>query len=154
MVKAIIRESLKKLFIRDLERLQKEIESYRDESSMWMIDREIKNSGGNLCLHLLGNLKTYIGIGLANRSYQRDREFEFSGKNVRKEKLLLEIEETKEVVIEGLDALEKYNEGDNFPIVIWNEKTELIYTIMHLHSHLNYHLGQINYHRRLFDKDR
>ena len=73
-------ESLKKLFARDLEKLQKEIESYRDEASMWVVDREIKNSGGNLCLHLIGNLKTYIGTGLGNKPYQRDRVFEFSGR--------------------------------------------------------------------------
>ncbi len=149
---AKLSESLKRLFVRDLEKLQKEIESYRDESSMWVIDREIKNSGGNLCLHLIGNLKTYIGTGLGNKPYQRDRVFEFSGKGVKKEKLLSQIEETKEVVIEGLDALEKYQIGDSYPMVIWNQETELIYTIVHLHSHLNYHLGQINYHRRLFDK--
>ncbi|NRB48028.1 MAG: DUF1572 family protein [Saprospiraceae bacterium] len=152
MNKAKLRESLKKLFVRDLEKLQKEIESYRDEASMWVVDGEIKNSGGNLCLHLIGNLKTYIGTGLGNKPYQRNRTFEFSGKGVKREELLSQIEETKEVVIEGLDALEKYQIGGSYPMVIWNQETELIYTIVHLHSHLNYHLGQINYHRRLFDK--
>lgn len=149
---AKLSESLKKLFARDLENLQKEIESYRDEASMWVVDGEIKNSGGNLCLHLIGNLKTYIGTGLGNKPYQRDRVFEFSGKGVKREELLSQIEETKEVVIEGLDALEKYKIGDSYPLVIWNQETELMYTIVHLHAHLNYHLGQINYHRRLFDK--
>lgn len=145
--------SLKRLFVRDLEKLQKEINAYQDESNMWIIDRGIKNSGGNLCLHLIGNLKTYIGTGLADKPYQRDRVFEFSGKDVRKEKLLSQIEETKQVVREGLDALEKYELGDSYPMVIWDQETELIYTVVHLHSHLNYHLGQINYHRRLFDKE-
>ena len=51
---------LKSLFSRELQKLKKEIEAYKEEKSIWLIDKNIKNSGGNLCLHLIGNLNIYI----------------------------------------------------------------------------------------------
>lgn len=52
-------EALKELFERDLNKLKSEIEFYGNESTMWKIENSIKNSGENLCLHIIGNLKTY-----------------------------------------------------------------------------------------------
>lgn len=142
---------LKELFRRDLNRLKSEIELYENESTMWTIENSIKNSGGNLCLHLIGNLKHFIGNGLGNIGYERQREFEFSGKFVSKTKLLKEIDETIQIVTQGLDKITDEQLNGNFPIVIWENATGMVFTIIHLHSHLNYHLGQINYHRRILD---
>ena len=143
--------SLKDLFIRDLKRLKKEIESYSSQSSMWQIQGDIFNSAGNLCLHLIGNLKHFIGRGLADTDYVRDRNFEFSGKDVSKEGMLKDIEETIEVVEQGFDAISDDDLMKPFPIVIWEEEKSMIFTLIHLYGHMNYHLGQINYHRRLLD---
>ena len=144
-------ESLKKLFKRDLNRLKTEIESYTAEKNMWVIDKEISNSAGNLCLHLLGNLNAYIGVGLAHTGYIRNRELEFADKNIPKELLLKQIEITIDVVEKGLNSLTESRMGTDFPLVIWDQSTEMEYTLIHLLTHLNYHLGQINYHRRLVD---
>ena len=80
-------KALKELYERDLKRLKQEIELYRDDTTLWKIENSIKNSGGNLCLHLIGNLKTYIGNGLAQIGYIRQRDLEFSDQNVDRCKL-------------------------------------------------------------------
>jgi uncharacterized damage-inducible protein DinB len=143
--------TLKKLFLRDLANLKSEIESYKAENNIWRTDKEILNSGGNLCLHLVGNLKAYIGVGLAKTSYVRQRDLEFSLKNIPKAELIRQIEETIQVVEAGLSSLTEDQMHEDFPIVIWDKPTEMGYSLVHLLTHLNYHLGQVNYHRRLLD---
>ena len=144
-------EALKELYQRDLNKLKLEIELYENESTIWKVENSIKNSGGNLCLHIIGNLKCYIGNGLANIGYVRERQFEFSSKFISKNDLKKEIEETIEIVAQGLNKITDEQLNENFPMVVWENETGMAYTIIHLHSHLNYHLGQINYHRRILD---
>lgn len=145
-------ETLKELFTRDLKKLELEISSYENEIKLWEIHEGIKNSGGNLCLHIIGNLNTYIGVGLAKTEYVRHRDLEFTAKGVSKEKLIDDIRSTIKIVTKGLNELDKNDLLNYFPIVVWKKKTGMILTLLHLHSHLNYHLGQINYHRRLKNK--
>ena len=147
----MIVEAIKELYIRDLNKLKLEIELYKDDAILWKVEHSIKNSGGNLCLHLIGNLKTYIGNGLAQIGYVRQREFEFSGKFVARTKLYEQIDETIQIVRHGLDKIRDEQLTETFPMVVWEEETGMAFTIMHLHAHLNYHLGQINYHRRMLE---
>ena len=144
-------QPLSELLIRDLNRLKKEIDAYTNETILWEVEGTIKNSGGNLCLHLIGNLKTYLGNGFADLNYIRQREFEFNGKNVDREKIYQEIEETIEMIKLGLAKLDPARLTEKFPIMIWGKETEMEFTLIHLYGHLNYHLGQINYHRRILD---
>lgn len=104
-----------------------------------------------MCLHLVGNLNAYIGLGLAKTGYVRKRDLEFSSKDISKVELIHKIDETIKVVLAGLDNLTESQMKENFPLVVWDKPTEMEYTLVHLISHLNYHLGQINYHRRLID---
>jgi len=89
-----MKEILLQLFQRDLEKLKTEIISYKDEKKMWEVSGDIKNSAGNLCLHLLGNLQHFIGATLGNSGYKRNRDTEFSRKNVPVEEIQKEIDET------------------------------------------------------------
>lgn len=147
-------KALKELFERDLKKLKQEIELYRDDATLWKIENSIKNSGGNLCLHLVGNLKTYIGNGLAQIGYIRQRDLEFSDRNVDRSKLYELIDETMEIVNLGLSKVtDAQLIESNFPMIIWKKETSMAYTLIHIHSHLTYHLGQINYHRRILDKE-
>jgi hypothetical protein len=59
----MIIETLKTLFQKDLEKLKTEIELYDYEARIWYFEKGIANSAGNLCLHLIGNLNAYIGVG-------------------------------------------------------------------------------------------
>ena len=151
----MIIETLKELFLRDIKKLRTEIESYADESAMWTISGEITNSAGNLCQHLVGNLKSFIGASLGDSGYVRQRNLEFSNKNTLRTELLKMIDETAVVVAATLDELTPDQLEQEYPIVVFADRTEPMTTgwfLIHLATHLNYHLGQINYHRRLFDK--
>lgn len=147
----MLKEALQLLFRRDLQKLKKEMEAYQNEAAIWVVDKNIANSAGNLCLHLVGNLNTYIGIGLAGTDYKRERDLEFSLKNIPVQELVKKIDDTILVVEQGLERLNDDLLQQDFPIVIWDKPTGMVFTLVHLTTHLNYHLGQINYHRRLLD---
>lgn len=145
-------DTLKELYTRDLDRLKQEIKLYEDEDKLWYVEEGISNTGGNLCLHLIGNLNTYIGAALGKSGYVRNRPAEFSLKDIPREKLLEKIGETKLMVIQTLDGLTEADLGAEYPVLVFEEKTSTEYLLVHLTTHLTYHLGQINYHRRLLDK--
>lgn len=142
-------ESVKSLFTRDLNQLKKEIESYQNEEAIWKIDKDILNSAGNLSLHLVGNINHFIGAILGNSGYVRNRELEFSLKNIPKTELILQIEKTIEVVHSSLDQLSEEDMNKEYPIEALGYPMTTEYFLIHLFGHLNYHLGHINYHRRL-----
>jgi uncharacterized damage-inducible protein DinB len=148
----MIIQEIRKLFERDLNRLVKEIEAYKTEESLWIIKDGINNSGGNLALHLVGNLKTYIGKNLGGFDYIRNREAEFSSKNIPKETLLGMIQETKSIVLKTLDSLTVNRLEKIYQEEVLGYEMTTQYFLIHLYGHLNYHLGQINYHRRLLSE--
>lgn len=145
-------EIIKKLFSRDLNKLKNEIELYQNEMAIWQIIEGITNSGGNLCLHLIGNLNTYIGAELGMTNYVRNRELEFSSKNISKVDLLKKIKDTIDVVEKSLDKLTNEDLKKEYPNLVLDEMTSTEFLLVHLLAHLSYHLGQINYHRRLLDQ--
>lgn len=144
--------ALKQLFNRDLNKLKNEISLYQHEPALWIIEANIANTAGNLCLHLVGNLNTFIGAHLGNSGYVRHRDLEFSLKDVPRAELLQKIDETISVVDETLNGLSEEQLTEEYPIVVFDGKTTNAYMLLHLATHLGYHLGQINYHRRLLDK--
>lgn len=149
----MLAESLKSLYIRDLNKLVVEIEAYQNEETLWKIDKDILNPGGNLCLHLIGNLNHFFGAILGNSGYVRNREEEFSLKNIPKSELIIQVAETLRVVISTLDQLSEEDLAKNYPLEPLGYTMTTEYFLIHLFGHLSYHLGQINYHRRLLDVD-
>ncbi len=141
---------LSKLFKRDLKRLSKELSLYTKEDDLWVVKGEIANSAGNLALHLCGNLQHFIGAILTDSGFERDRPFEFSGR-VSLVKLEQEMEKTDRVVCAYLDAVSKEELGQEFPSQPFGYPMTASEFIFHLYGHFNYHLGQINYHRRLLN---
>ncbi|MFV8345779.1 DUF1572 family protein [Flavobacterium sp. ZB4P13] len=144
-------ESLKTLFNRDLNQLKTEIESYQNESDIWKIQKGIANSAGNLCLHLVGNLNTYIGAEFGKIGYIRNRALEFSLKDIPRAELIQKIEETIVVVDNALNNISEEELKMEFPLLVFENKTSTEFMLIHLTTHLAYHLGQINYHRRLLE---
>lgn len=145
-------ETLQSLFTRDLNRLRAEIELYKKEENIWKTEGSITNSAGNLCLHLVGNLNTYIGKEIGKTTYVRNRELEFSLKNIPRAEVLHKIDDTICVVKAALDNLDESDLAIEYPVLVFKVKTSSGYLLMHLATHLTYHLGQVNYHRRLIDK--
>lgn len=145
-------QTLKTLYHRDLEKLRQEIGLYRHERTIWKIDGDITNSAGNLCLHIVGNLNAFIGAELGKTGYIRDRDLEFLTRETPRDELLRKIDETIAVVANALDMVSNEQLEEDYPLVVFAEKMSTGYFLIHLTTHLNYHLGQINYHRRLLDK--
>jgi uncharacterized damage-inducible protein DinB len=144
-------DSLKKLFDRDLDKLKNELSNYKEEKSLWIVKKNISNSAGNLALHIIGNLNHFIGGVLGENGYVRDREAEFSKKDVPVSDLLQNIDEVKTTIYNTLEGISEEELSENFPINVFGYEMTTLFFLMHLHSHLTYHLGQINYHRRLIE---
>jgi uncharacterized damage-inducible protein DinB len=144
-------ETLKSLFNRDLNRLKKEIESYTSEEKIWIIDKQIANSSGNLCLHIAGNLNTYIGKELGGINYIRNRDQEFSLKYIPRTELVKKITGLMSMIDQVLSKLDESELSKEYPLFVLDTRTSTEYMLVHLATHLAYHLGQVNYHRRLLD---
>ncbi|OOQ60120.1 DUF1572 family protein [Mucilaginibacter pedocola] len=147
----MLTNTLRKLFRRDLGKLKQELELYSNEANIWLIDKNILNSAGNLSLHLIGNLNTYIGAEFGKTGYIRNRPEEFSLKNVPRQEILDNIDSTIEIVDAALSILTEDQLASDYPQVINDETITTEYFLTHLAMHLSYHLGQVNYHRRLLD---
>lgn len=147
MVNAIV----KSMFVRDLDRLRFQISNFNEEANIWRVDNGVTNSAGNLALHIIGNLNAFIGAELGNTGYVRDRHAEFSSKNVPVSTILKDIIDTKEMIIQVLETLDDSKLELIYPIEVFKEPMTTKYFLIHLTTHLAYHLGQVNYYRRLFD---
>lgn len=139
------------LFERDLKRLIAELELYENEANIWRVEKNILNSAGNLTLHLIGNLNTYIGKEIGKKSYIRNRDLEFSQKNVSREELINALHKTISMIKDSLIKVKVEELNNDYSILVFAETTTTEYLLVHLTTHLTYHLGQINYHRRLIE---
>ena len=142
-------ETLSKLYEQGLTKLRTEVESYPSEAELWKTGGNIPNSAGNLALHLVGNLNHFFGATIGGTGYVRDRDLEFSSGEVSKEQLINEIDKAIVVVKNALANLESGDLDKTYPIQFQNEDVSTEYVLSYLLGHFNYHLGQIDYHRRL-----
>lgn len=140
---------ISKILDRDLNKLEGEIKLYPSEESIWKIDGQINNSAGNLCLHLCGNLQHYIGAVLGKTGYLRDRNNEFAAKGILQSELVAEIQRTRNAVKSTLEKVNTFILQQEYPEKVFDYSMTTSYFLIHLSAHLGYHLGQINYHRRL-----
>jgi hypothetical protein len=147
----MMKDTLKELIIRDLEKLKQEIEAYQNEEKIWYIEKSILNSAGNLCLHLVGNLNTYIGAEFGKTGYIRNRVDEFALKDIPRAELVDKIEETIMMIGKTFDMISEDQLNKKYPVEIFLTDASTGHFFVHLAMHLGYHLGQINYHRRLLD---
>jgi hypothetical protein len=139
----------KDLLLRYLNQLNEEISIYKNEADLWKVSGEITNPPGNLCLHLCGNLQHYIGALIGKTSYLRNRDAEFSKKNVSRHDLLMEINITEEMIAHVFDSLKEDDLKKPFPDKTFGENTTNAGAILECETHFTYHLGQINFHRRI-----
>ena len=146
-----MKNTLIQLFERDLEKLKTEITSYKTPSKMWEVTGDLSNSAGNLCLHICGNLQHFIGSVLGISGYKRDRDSEFSRKNISMDEIIRKIDHTIFTVNKTLNELDVNKLEEIYPINVFGKEMTTGFFLAHLTTHLSYHLGQINYHRRLLD---
>jgi uncharacterized damage-inducible protein DinB len=140
---------LKELYERDLNKLREEIAQFADEADLWKTSGAVTNSAGNLCQHLTGNLQHFFGGVLGGTGYVRDRDAEFAAKDTTKADLLAGIDAAAASVKDTLAKLTDDEFAKTYPIEVFGHPMTTGYFLVHLATHFNYHLGQINYHRRL-----
>ena len=141
-------QTIQYFLIRDLNKLKTEIELYQNENDIWKVEQSIANSAGVLARHLVGNLNHYIGHIICGTNYKRDRIYEFSDNKDSKEKLLQQIEETIKMLESHLPNVTQARLEQEFELDFYGKQSTYFYLIQFV-SHLAYHLGQINYHRRI-----
>lgn len=144
-------EELYTLYKRDLQRLHKEITLFSQEEHLWQTSGQVPNAAGNLALHLVGNLSTYIGKNIGNTPYVRNREAEFTSKDIPKQSLLHQIETTQHLVLTTLQQMQAVELSQQYPENVLGYEMSTGFFLMHLLAHLSYHLGQINYLRRILE---
>ncbi len=147
----MLNQTLITLYSRDLQKLIAELNGYNIEDNIWHIEGNILNSAGNLTLHLVGNLNAFIGAELGASGYIRERPLEFSTKNTPRTTLIAMVEATITMINKTISGLSDADLAADYPVIVFEEKMTTSYFLIHLSTHLNYHLGQINYHRRLVE---
>ncbi|MDX2000083.1 MAG: DinB family protein [Thermoanaerobaculia bacterium] len=142
-------DHLTALFRRDLAGLRREVEAYPDDGAVWQAVPGLTNSGGVLVRHLCGNLQHFVGAGLGNTGYVRDREAEFGALPWPRERLLAEIAATEKAVTETLAGLPPEAVSAPYPAPVGDLRLDTDDFLTHLAVHLGFHLGQVGYHRRV-----
>jgi uncharacterized protein YxeA len=142
---------LANFYERDIRRLIDEVNLFQNEENLWRIQGSVKNSSGNLVLHIIGGLNYLIGATLAQTGYVRDRDEEFIRKDVEKQKLVTQLEALIPMINKTLNAFAQEDMEAEYPLVFDGMKRTNSYVLIQLLVHLNYHLGQINYLRRVLE---
>lgn len=137
------------VLLRDLASLRQELEAYPDESQLWATPAGISNSAGTLALHCAGNLQHFIGTCLGGTGYLRDREGEFGRREAPRTELVADLEAAAQVVERVLSGLDPSRLDGDFPVDFKGRTIPTGRFLLHLATHLAYHLGQVDYHRRV-----
>jgi hypothetical protein len=135
-------------FLRDLDKTISEIEAFPTEESLWRVVGEVKNPAGNLGLHLAGNLLHFIGATLGDTGYVRNRDWEFSARDLPKKEVVASLDAARLVLVEILSKMSEQQLIELYPSSHFGENRTNLFALLTLLTHLNYHLGQINYLRR------
>lgn len=145
-------ESLLSLFTRDLNKLKQELNAYSNEANIWKVEPGIANSAGNLTLHLIGNLNHFVGSIIGKTGYVRYRDLEFSKKDIARSILIEDLDKTIAMLTTVLTPLSNEDLDKEYAFMKPEQIDSAGQFLIHLFGHLAYHLGQVNYHRRLLDK--
>ncbi len=145
----MVSDWLDRVIVRDLESLCRQLEAYPNERDIWRLVPGVENSAGTLALHLAGNLQHYVGARLGGSGYVRDREAEFSRRDLPREEVLQALEDARSAVSRALQGVTEAVLESEYPDEVGGVRLTTGQFLTHLAAHLAYHLGQVDYHRRL-----
>jgi uncharacterized damage-inducible protein DinB len=144
-----MKEWITNVITRELKALRREIETYPSEDELWDVRAGITNPGGNLALHLAGNIQYFIGNVLGKNGYVRNRDAEFADKDVPRAELLREIDNAIAAVESGMSKITEADLARPYPEAVGGISSTTGAFLAHFATHLAYHLGQVDYHRRI-----
>ncbi len=147
----MLNKLLASFYERDLRKLIEEVNLFKNEATLWSTKGTVRNSAGNLMLHLIGGMNYLIGATLADTGYVRDRGQEFMRKGVTRSELVEQLEALIAIINQTLEELTLEDLEAEYPIFFDQPGTSVQYVMVQLLLHLNYHLGQVNYLRRLLE---
>jgi hypothetical protein len=147
----MLNDILAGFYERDIRKLIEEVNLFNNEEDLWRIQGSVKNSCGNLALHIIGGLNYLIGTTLAHTGYIRNRDQEFIRKGVAREDLVAQLEALIPMIKETVNAFTRDDMQAEYPIFFDKPNTSVSYVLVQLLLHLNYHLGQVNYLRRILE---
>ena len=142
-------EFLHRVLVRDASTLRDELRAYPEEQQIWAMPPGIKNSAGTLVLHLCGNLQHFVGALFGGTAYVRNRGAEFSRRDVPRAELLTECDAALDAVTRGFAGLTDESLSKPFPDQLAGATLPTGLALLHMATHVAYHLGQVDYHRRL-----
>jgi hypothetical protein len=141
------------LYSRDLTRLVQELSAFPDTATLWQTRAGISNAAGNLALHLEGNLREFIGRLLGHHEFVRDRPREFSDSGIEKDDLIARLTAVRDEIPPVIAGLSDDDLAADYPVIYGGMTLPTRQMLIHLEGHLSYHLGQIDYLRRLLTGD-
>jgi len=142
-------DDVRRMLLRDLAALRRELEAYEPEADIWALPAGVTNSAGTLALHLAGNLQHFVGAQLGATGYVRNRDAEFGDRNVPRSAVLAEVQNAATAVDRALSGFPDSRLAEPYPLEVGGVRLSTGLFLLHLAAHLTYHLGQIDYHRRI-----
>jgi hypothetical protein len=147
----MLNTTLSEFYERDINKLIEEIILFKQDENIWRTAGTINNSCGNLVLHIIGGMNFLIGATLGNTGYTRHRDEEFTKKDVPRTQLVAELEDLSQMIKRTLSNLDDVQLESPYPIFFDKPGVSTAYVLVQLSLHLNYHLGQVNYLRRMLE---
>jgi hypothetical protein len=141
--------ALAAVIIRELKSIERELNAYQTDEQVWQLPPGLPNSGGTLALHAAGNLQHFVGAVLGGSSYVRDRDAEFQRRDVPRSELVEELRRAETSVRETLERIDGATLDGIYPLAVANRRLVTGDFLLHLATHLAYHVGQLDFHRRI-----
>jgi hypothetical protein len=149
----MLNSTLQLLLTRELKAVRRTLAAYPDDAAIWRAVPGLPNSAGTLALHVAGNIQHFFGAVLGRDGYLRDRDAEFARRDLPRADLLVGIDAAIASVESTLSRLDANVFDGPYPEPIAKRRVRMADFTIHLVSHLAYHLGQMDYHRRMVTGD-
>ncbi|MGH7585262.1 MAG: DinB family protein [Gemmatimonadales bacterium] len=146
-------QTLGALLSRDLAAFRRTIAAFPDDRGPWTPVPGVPNTAGTLALHAAGNLRHFVGAALGGTGYVRDRAAEFARRDVSRAELVEGLEAAEREVKATLAALDPATLEAEHPMPPTGLRVTTADYLIHLATHLSFHLGQADTHRRAVTGD-
>lgn len=136
------------LSVRDIEeRAEEFIEMIEPLSAeqLWFSDEVVVNSIGTLARHMTGNFNHFFGAGFLKNGYVRNREQEFSERDIPKAQVISDFQAAAGVVQQAAMAINEEDVNKPYRTPCGVDFDSLGYHLIRLTTHFAHHHGQVSY---------